>query len=346
MNAIYQKNYNLLKAKFKFYTQGKMLCDLSMGQWQGKQPPLKHTNHSISHSWKQPYSSPLIHINLHDLHSAEQINYFQQVLVRDGLFPILDFFNRHPDPKFFKPIFIFHKNFADYIPIKWQRNVLFYDFAFLPESKLMQHFFAHDSLLIKGIYNYNVFDLEKLEYLLSTSMNFKNIFLSLNLLDNPFLNKKWEGNSLLYDFSKTIDNLKRKFPNFEKIELITYEQLFKIKNLNEFKFVDLNKKFHYYSDEYLNFYLIKNGAIPHEVELIPKPQSTSGHLVRITPLHGVFIHENCDFKENSLVENLNQEIEELHSYELTESYTIDIFNLIDQRTRFNQPDFKFFDLRI
>ncbi len=345
MKAIYQKNYSLFQKKFKVNPEMQTLYDLEQGRWNNNSPAVEHTSYSINQSWKQGYSSPLFHINLHDLHSAEQINHLPFVLVRDGLFLLLDFFHRFPDPKYFKPIFLIHSSLVKFVPDAWLKKVLAYDFAYLPESKVGVLEPANKSFLLKGMFNTEIFNDEKFFNLVERYAKKGKTYVALFMTDNPFIHAKWKGNEMLFHFANLISEIKGKLKKNDNVEFITYEKMYKLQDLNEFEFCDFNNKVNYYIDEYLNFFLFKNGCALGESEL-RKTEKFSGHFTRVTSMHGIFVHDDFSVKRPKKYESFQSMFSILAAEEFETAFSTNMFALIDECFRDEEDEISFLDLRL
>ncbi len=327
MKAIYQKNYNLFLKKIVTEKQLSPVVGLDNGFWNGKSPRISHTTYSINQSWKQPYGSPLFHINLHDLHSPEQIHHLPFVLVRDGLFLLLDFFNRFPDPKVFHPIFLICSIHASFIPEAWHKKVLIYDFVFSPESKVGKIKSKGRKFLVKGMYNDDLVDYENLLEKINYCSELGKTSVALFMQENPFLHLKWQGNELIFSFANFMEKLKSNLKYKENVEFLTYEQMYKMKDLSEIEFADENIKENYYIDEYLNFFLLKNGAKPLEKDLGGKI-AWNGKFTRLTSVHGIFIHEFYELNLNKKLAKFSVDLNILTEKEA--SFNVSHFSLIDK----------------
>jgi hypothetical protein len=239
--------------------------------------------------WKDSYASPLVHINLYQVTTAKQINSLPFFLVRDGLFTLLDFFHRLPNPKLAPGIMFIHNSLKDYVPPIWRAKVIYYEFEYRNlETNVFQQ--KNKEVFIKanvtqGIFDYDlamkkVLELKKLKF---NKFNF--LFFNRS---NVFLAKEWDSDYLTIEYVRT----QAKFINFlekEKIdyEFLTWKEFFHIQGAHQFSCLDLNYKEKHYIDDFTNYHFLKKGMTPLNLS------SMKGHesdlYVPITSFHGIRI---------------------------------------------------------
>lgn len=240
--------------------------------------------------WKNYYVSSLIHVNLYEVTVLEQINRLPLMLVRDGLFTLIDFFNRFPNPKDIPGIMIVHNSLRDFIPAKWRRKVAFYEFEYRKTTEgLFQE--KNNQVLIKanvteGLFDYDqavkqVLELKKKKYE-------KYNFFFFNRM-NFFLIDQWDNDYRTIDYvlsqSKFINFLEKEKLNYE---FHTWKEFFNAQGTHQYDCLDLNFKEKYYIDDYVNYQFARKGATP--LNLIHQKitsANTTDIYVPLSHFHGI-----------------------------------------------------------
>lgn len=296
MTAIYQDNFNLFKEK---YLENRINIDevnLLAYPYDKNSLPHDHT-HIMFAPWMTSYASNLLHINLFQVTSSIQLRNFPYVLVRDGLFTLIDFFNRFPTPKDFKPLFLVHKNFQAFIPLDWKTKVLFYDFEFLHKCQET----SNDTLLVKGLWMEGILDFESINQKFTelASLNkFRKMLICLPPRHNYFINSDWTGDrDLSVIVNKFVKFLYKEIERNIEFEFISWEDFYSIQDIQMYHFVDINAKSLLYIDDYTNYYLLKKGTKP----LYVPPQELTHNqdiMAHASHYHGIRIfsqlHEQSD----------------------------------------------------
>ncbi len=294
MTAIYQNNFRLFK---EMYLENRINIDeVNLLAYPYDKAILPHEHSHITFGpWMTTYASNLLHINLFQVTSSTQLKKFPYVLVRDGLFTLLDFFNRFPSPKDFKPLFLVHRNFQSFIPVEWKEKILYYDFEFFNKN----HGSFNNMLIVKGLWMEGILDQESLidKFSKIIEMNyFKKMLICLPPRHNYFINSEWTGDrdlaNLINKFVKFLDqDIKLKID----FEFISWEDFYSIQDVQLYHFTDLNSKSLLYIDDYSNYYLLKKGAYPLSIP-VTHSKSDQDIIAHASHFHGIRIFS--DIKED------------------------------------------------
>lgn len=298
MVAMYEDNfkkflekYNLSKAKISIPDLFRYPCNEMVSAH-------PHTTHSLF-PWTEKYASSLNHINLFDVVSYKQLLAFSHVLVRDGFFTIIDFFNRFPTPKNIETILIIHSKFSEYAPSEWHEKVLFYDFEIYDRDVSKNQ--ANEALLVKGLLMSGAFDLENFKDEMSAILGknkFKRINFAIRPAQNYFLTKEWKGPE---DFAEYSNGLMRfvfgELAQKVDVSFITPKELASLQHLDGSVFYDLNNKNHYYMDDGVDFFLLSRGAKP-VVQLEDIGKNEFDLKIPLSHFHGVRIFSSVEINED------------------------------------------------
>jgi hypothetical protein len=306
MTAIYQNNFNKVKKLINKATS------LSLNFDPRAYP---HHEHEFIHSslihgldpWKDSYSSPLIHINLYQVTVPAQINSLSYFLVRDGLFTMIDFFVRCPNPKNVNGILLIHNCLREYVPALWRPKVLFYEFEYRkPEENIFKQKNRH--VLIKANVTKELFDydLAMKKILELKKQKYEKYFFFFFNKSNPFLAVKWDLDYLTIDYVAS----QSKFINFliyEKIdyEFLTWKEYFHIPGMQQYDCLDLNFKEKHYIDDFTNYFFIKRGCDPYNP--IKAKGNNSDEYIPLSGFHGIRIlgkEPSYKDKSNEIFKNL------------------------------------------
>lgn len=306
MTATYQTNFNKLK---KYILKPDSILNFDPRAYPYQEQEFVHNNlwHGFD-PWKDNYSSPLTHINLYQVTIPAQVNSLPFMLVRDGLFTMIDFFSRCPNPKHINGNLLIHSTLRDFVPSSWRAKVLFYDFEY---RKIISNVFAQKNkhILIKAnitdsMFDYEIaekkiLDLKKLKYE-------KFMFFFFNR-SNPFLVKDWDSdyrtNEYVLSQSKFINFLTKEKINFE---FHTWKEYFHIPGMHQYDCIDLNFKEKYYLDDFTNYFFLKKGADPFN-PILAKGNKDDLY-VPLTSNHGIRIYsKELGYKNKSdeIFKNLN-----------------------------------------
>lgn len=293
MPATYQNNFK--KFTNSFFAIKDIFADVDLLSFPHEKP-LPH--HQICEStlfpWSTSYASTLIHINLFQVVSPIQLEIYPHVLVRDGLFTLIDFFNRFPSPKEFTPFFLIHKKFQAFIPKEWLVKVLFFDFEIFSNNQKLKN--RKKTLLIKGSWMDGIVDFDQLKKILleiTRSKQFEKYLICLPPRLNRFTSSVWTGDED-YNF---IANHFMKFMYQEigtniDFEFINWEELFAIQDIQEYSFLDCNSKSTLYIDDYTNYYLLNKGARPlSEPSSQNNKKNNNDYIVPLSFHHGIRVFE-------------------------------------------------------
>lgn len=240
------------------------------------------------------YSSPIPSTFLLRINNLRQIENYSFLFCRDGLFSLLDFFHKHPNPNGIKTILLINSVLASFVPTSWLSNILFYEFGLHNQLNYRSISQEKNSLLIKGFLLSS--DCQSLErYAATISLikksslkKFEQVKIYFCCREDYFLNSSWERDNdhtkrLIY-FYPQLFRLLEEHPN---VDFLTYNDLLSIKNYHLFHYLDLNAKAHYISDDYIDFSLLSRGVIP--LEKLNNKAILHNQFIPLSPYHGYSI---------------------------------------------------------
>lgn len=326
MTATYQSNFKKITKHLK-----QPLTELTLNYDPRSYP---HHEQEFLHSnlwhafdpWKDAYSSPLTHINLYQVTNISQISELPTVLVRDGLFMLMEFFARSPNPKKMDGLILVHKTLRDYVPEVWRSKTLFYEFEF---KGLKDNIFKikNNQIIIKaniteGIFDY---DLAMKKILEIKKQKYEKINFFFFNRSNPFLARDWDGDHRTIEYIES----QSKFITFlekEKIqhEFLTWREYFHVQGMHQYDCLDLNFKEKYYIDDFSNYFFMKKGATPQNLAQVKG--SDDDIFVSLSPFHGIRILS----KEASYDQSKANEIyRTLKAMDFNLKFDIGAFQMVD-----------------
>ena len=307
MTATYQNNFK----KIKKYLIDPMPTLMSYDPKSYPFHDQKLIHESLHHSfdpWKALYSSKIPHINLFEINILKQIETLPLFLVKDGLFTLLDFFNRFSNSKEIPGIMLVHSCLKDFIPNNWRAKVGFYEIEY--RNQASPHFQQKNKhILIKANVTDSIFDYElaKKKVLELKKKKFEKFtFFFFNRTD-PLLTVEWDLDERTNIYVASQNNF-LKFLESEKIdyEFLTWKEYFHAQSMHQYHCLDLNYKEKYYIDDFANYLFAKKGATP--AELISQKGNDEDIFFPISSFHGVRILANepeyNDNKANEIQRNL------------------------------------------
>lgn len=290
MKAIYQKNY---KKTLRHFLQGSKAFLL-------KSEPFDHSRFAddfvknkaltISH-WGDFYSNPIRSVFLYQVLSLSQISDCQFLFCRDGLFCLLDFFHRNPDPGGLQTILILNYQFLKFIPARWRKNVVFYQMGVYSAFNYKSIEDSEQSLILKGAvlssYRVNIDnDNSIIEELRKIDLKrFKKIKVYIWSRDDYFLNNQWIQDTdfssrLNHYYPALLDSLKK----HSDIEFTDYIGISSLKSIHRYKFLEISPKINYISDDYIDYSLLSKGALPFEA--IKEVKIDENDFIPLSAYHG------------------------------------------------------------
>lgn len=326
MRATYQSNFKKINQYIEKPIPRYMHFDPK--EYVNHEPKLVHEflRYSLD-PWKESYSSPLTHINLYEVSDIKKISTLPSLLVRDGLFTLLDFFYRCPSPKDISGILTVHNCLRDFIPDKWRSKVLFYEFEYRANNSNVFHQ-KNDEILIKanvtnGMFNYEesfktIIGLKKLGY--------KKFNLFLFFRSNQFLASEWDNdyriNEYVFSQAKFISALEKEKL---KVELHTWKEFFNTQGMHQFDCLDLNHKEKYYVDDFSNYTFFKKGCTP--INVISQKGDPADTYIPLSHFHGIRLLSREPNHNSKIANEIFKTLSLLK--EDKEKYDTDIFQAID-----------------
>jgi hypothetical protein len=272
-----------------------------------------HTSYSMN-KWNGNYSSFINPICLYEINSYKQLESKPFYFVRDGLFLLMDFFNRVKKPASGKCILLVHHSLRNFIPSEWIDSILFYEYEYRPQfSKLKTtESFKKNKIIIKIDFMNKLFSVEKVLNLLKQYPGYDEILFCCSLHErNYFLEEKWDGGDFLFKTYETIDVLKKAALKIcSTVELITTKELLLQQNLYGFEYSDASFKECYFIDDFVNFYCLQKGAIPKSC-IEEKSASNKDLFVFLTFNHGIRILAKPGPIDQIVKQNFNLGFEQL-----------------------------------
>ena len=327
MTAIYQNNFK----KISKYVEKPLVEFMNFDPRAYPNHEHKFVHDFLWHAldpWKETYSSRLTHINLYQVTVAKQINKLPSILVRDGLFTLIDFFIRCPNPKLIHGIFIVHNCLRDFIPDKWRAKVLFYEFEYRNDfTKSFQQ--KNNQVLLKANVTNGIFDYtEALKIALDLkNKGYEKLHLFFFNKSNHFLATEWDADYRTNDFvlsqSAFLNALSK-----EKIqyETNTWKEFFNAQGTHQYDCYDLNYKEKFYIDDFSNYYFLKKGATPLYMETMKA--NSSDLYVPLSNFHGVRVFSTEPKYESKKIDTILKNLSMFNS--IKEKCDVGSFQLINE----------------
>ena len=203
-----------------------------------------------------------------EIQKLESLNYFEFISFRDGILPLMCFFQRYPTPDLFKKRIFIHSKMGAIVPEAWKGQISFYDFNYKVQkdnSKLVLSLFAQEDQFEKS---------QLLELFKTTFSKYEEFQV---LISEPVLRGEDlpEGRSTF--FQKIVFELGKLN---KKITFVNLNELLG-KNLSEWDFYDFNPRHFWYSWSYIEQVISMKGAqlVKYSVESLPDGIEQSPSLV-------------------------------------------------------------------
>lgn len=284
MKTIYQKNYN--KVYSEYSNNSGEFRNLTLDEKFLDDSVLMKDFFSTLSYWSSPYSNPM---NSGFIGKVNNLNAFKNIetfFCRDGLFFLIHFFLKFPAPGSLRTVLIVNLIYAEIVPRAWMKNVVFYERGTFSIIK-NYNWENRDSLIIKCVLfdqefeTKNQNDLLKIEKLKRIDFSkYKKVKIFMWQRNDGFLNYSWGGDKF---FAKRLNKFYHEMlvylSKFKNVEFIDYDQLSSLKNYHTYCFYDLNAKWAYVGDDYLDYLLLSRGVIP-----LDKGQRRSIFIEQFIPL--------------------------------------------------------------
>jgi hypothetical protein len=257
------------------------------------------------------FFSPLNQIYLYLIDDIASLAFFNKVFVRDGLLTLKLFFLRHPSPNGLQTKLIINSRFKKFVPRPWQENILFYNYKFdgqIKEKKKTLLIAYHldslhcpDEVLDKAL---NSISNESYDEILCLVTGMPKTS-TLDFVDKNIFSKA----------TITAKNIKIPFRTVALNEINPRV----IANSN---FLEINPYHFLFSDCFLRWFLLYNGATPINDEwLLNDNDAKKIHEAMVSPFHSVEISEpkkfplmhdqmfdEIDFFKSEIVPSRNQSV--------------------------------------
>lgn len=251
------------------------------------------------------YCSPVNPINLFEVYDDKFLTNFPCVMVRDGLFTLVNFFYRFPMPKGIKTTMIIHEAFAPFVPKKWLPNVVFYRHHLSNSSKSRKEkqkkFLLMVGLTVQSYFSINHLR-EKIEEIKKiVERDNLELICFLPLRTDNFFQENTEKNHYCYDILREI------YLAFgDKVKFTIWDKIKEMKNLDEGLFVDLNEKMRFCSDNYLSHYLMVRSCLPVDAQVKKREVGKDETFVRLSSNHGIVLSNNYSGEYSYLWQDVAQ----------------------------------------
>lgn len=293
MKTIYQKNYKNIFDHYREYNTSVFHYEREFELLSRIEKAVQTISQRGEH-----YYNPIPSIFLLKINCLKLISFYPAVFCRDGLFTLLNFFQRFPTPGSCKTIMLIKADFISYVPASWHKHIVFYEFGMFQGLNNLTLNEPCNSLIIKGLStdftNLNPAMVKKI-----LEKKYDKVKILLFNRNNHFLNKDWVGDKenvhRLESFYPQLYSSLKNQTNFEFLDLDDLRQL---KNYHHYKFFDIGNKNYYIGDDYIDFFLLSKGAIP-DCKL--ENRKTGGNeIISLSPYHGYRLLKYEDIKRESL----------------------------------------------
>lgn len=253
--------------------------------------------------WGIPHSNPFTSTFLYNIHSLSELKKYPVLFCRDGLFTLLDFFHRFPNPVNTTTILITHFDLVSFIPTAWVKNILFYEYGLMNQLNYLGRPVKRDSLLIKicqlssdKAEDY-IQTLEKLKEL--PLKNFKKIRFFCWSRDDLFLTPPWSRDK---DFCERMNSftpeLLKIIKTHNDAKFIDFSTMLSLKDFHKYNYLDQNKKQFYVMDDHLDFLALSQGAQP--CQTVKGAPFAQGSFFPLSPYHGFRIIESSELDTSKI----------------------------------------------
>jgi hypothetical protein len=236
------------------------------------------------------YETPFPAFLSYQLKSLQHLNFFDVVLLRDGALPLVKFFLSHRTPNSISSRLLIHEDLAYLVPIGWKEQVYYFRSYQDNPSR------SSDTLFLYGSLDRYASPLNFIEKNLSMVElgQYKDYYLlpSIAQVDSE---EKLHG--LDHYYFKIITKITQKFPNLEA------------KNWNDLKQFEFSKlhlhpisdtRF-WIADSYVEHIALSQGA---QLAIVKKPQYEIIERVKLSPYHGLELHQGQSDKDSQLAQQL------------------------------------------
>ncbi|MFP5490940.1 MAG: hypothetical protein ACLGG0_05530 [Bacteriovoracia bacterium] len=225
------------------------------------------------------FFSQLNQIYLFLIDDLAALAFFDKVFVRDGLLTIKLFFLRNPHPNGLQTKLIINSRFKKFIPKNWENNVYFYNYQYnTPQNSKkknliiayhLDQFHCPDELLCKELSSLQSESYDEIMCLITgMPQNAPTDFVDKNIFSKAAI---------------TARNLKTPFRTVTLNEITPQK-------MAESDFLEINPYHFLFSDCYLRWYLLYNGANPLDSNWIFSERNLQPiHQMMVSPYHSVEI---------------------------------------------------------
>ncbi|MBK9294003.1 MAG: hypothetical protein IPM57_06090 [Oligoflexia bacterium] len=265
--------------------------NLLTADWFSNHPEKKYSKNFLPHTadssslkeilWPiaMDYDNPLNAVFLLQIPHLEMLNQKSVWLIRDGLVPLMWFFNKNPNPKNVKSKLLVEQSFADFIPNKWRDRFGTYKIvtknmkpyknicvsALLLEAYCSLDYFVNSLKESTNILDKNYFKMPKTSF-----------FVHRFGYSNP-------ANEQIYSSRFMLELFKHFGLNFNPIN---WNQLSEQSEYNETLYFDFNEKL-LIADSFITHLILSRGG-----QILNDKNELSGKYIPFSIFHGVLVEEN------------------------------------------------------
>lgn len=243
----------------------------------------------------EEYYSPLNALYLHELSHFREAHEHPHILSRDGLLPLLWFFENNPIPQT-KTKLLVHERFQHFIPSAWWQDSGTYRLSGHPDRPFTwEKKTAPKRLLLHGIVTQNFIDLNYLKKRLDRmfalveekKLQIEGVDCFLIFRDDPY---HWcETDQLVGQFMQEISTaLKGQATFFSEKEIINKN------SFANYEVFELNQMY-FSADNYINFLTLTRGASLLE----SAPAKEGEYFVPQSPFHGFWVNPSPEHRPYS-----------------------------------------------
>lgn len=237
----------------------------------------------ISYLWPigQEYYSPLNPIFLTSNYPIDVLNEHPMWMARDGLVPLLWFFQMNPKPGRFKQKILIHETFSPFVPEAWRNNMGTYRVDSTKTDQISVNKVILTTYISEMFCSQEY--LKKLLAQIATTVgeeNIRNITKYLFCLDKNLGYGQETKHQIVPEFMRQI----YKVFGTEEYQLWNWTNLDAYPNFEGFHYCEISEML-LCADSYVAHHVAKRGARPL---LNSRPKEQDEELIELSPYHGVF----------------------------------------------------------
>lgn len=276
------------------------------------------------------FLNPLNPVFIDKIYNLEAIELVKFLMVRDGVYSVVDFFNRFPTPSGIKCILIIPENFAQFVPNEWQKNVEYYYYGILNTNESSD---KNNILYLTGICSHNSCSLEQIERLIDVikKQHISVVRACIDFKEDYFGTEK--------ERVKHFEIFKALYRDTDvAVEFYKWNEFEKMKQKGII--FDLNDGDEIIFDNYLVNCLLANGHLPSSYDR--RSVKEEDLVVQLTEKHGIVISSSRPKIESSSMQEMYKMKGLLSNGR--DIYNSDMIHYIKDIIRKDKPKFKWFSI--